>query len=160
MCKMACSRGVFVLVLMCYYTVSNAQESDFERGFNLMYKTYKNCEASGDVVPCLKVKALKLADRALKINTIPIFDGLNVVRNEEADARSMGVAEFDENALPVNAQEKENTLDNMIVDRVSRFLKTHSLQFSLPAMLGIPEDATQEGKYFKNGESGNLCRFY
>lgn len=154
---MACSRGVLVFVLLCCALSGvSTQESDLERGFNLIYKTYKNCEASGDVVPCLKIKALKLADRALKINTLPIFDGLNVVRNEEADARSMNAVDFDENALPVNAEEKESALDNLLVDRVARFLKTHSLQFSLPTMLGIPEDSTQEGNIFKK----KVCRFY
>ena len=46
-----------------------------ESGFRTIYNNYKQCEGDADVLSCLKLKALKLVDRALSINNIPIVEG-------------------------------------------------------------------------------------
>lgn len=132
--------------MFSYGVFGDDKESEVERGMNLLYRTYHHCEASGDLVPCLKIKALKLTDRALKINSIPLFEGLTIIRNEEGDGRAFTAPEFEENSLPQDPEKKDDALDTLLIDRVTRFLKSHSLQFSLPKFVGGPEDG-EEGSY-------------
>lgn len=39
---------------------------------------------------------------------------------------------FTENELPVEPEQREAEIDSLIVDRVARFLSSHTLQFRLP----------------------------
>ncbi|XP_065223388.1 uncharacterized protein LOC135847663 isoform X2 [Planococcus citri] len=41
-----------------------------ESGFRTVYNNYKQCEGDPNMLSCLKLKALKLVDRALAINTL------------------------------------------------------------------------------------------
>jgi len=134
---------VFVCVLASGLALPQP-ENEVDRGLRLLRNTYEKCEASGELVPCLKTKFVKLADRALKISNIPLFEGVTVIQNEDVGARAFSVPDFQEESLPQEATARDDVLDDLLIDRVSRFFKTHSLQFSLPNLLG-ESDGTEEG---------------
>lgn len=123
-------------------------ENEVEKGINMLYNVYRKCGESEDMFSCLKIRALKFADRAIKVNNIPLFVGMSVVRNEEAGSRAFSVPDFDENALPQDPEKKQETLDDLLVDRVTRFLKTHSVQFDLPKLVEDDKNEVEEGERY------------
>lgn len=115
-------------------------ENEVEKGLKMLYKVYQKCGETEDMFSCMKIRALRFAERAVKISTIPLFEGMSVVRNEETGGRAFSAPEFDENKLPANAEKRQELLDDLLVDRVTRFLKTHSVQFDLPKLVEDSED--------------------
>lgn len=130
------------------------QENEIEKGMNILYNVYKKCGETEDMFSCMKIRALKFADRALKVNTIPLFVGMSVVRNEEAGSRAFSVPEFNENELPQDPEKRQETLDDLLVDRVTRFLKTHSVQFDLPKFVeDTEENEVEQGEFPLNRDT-------
>lgn len=124
-------------------------ENEVEKGFKMLYNAYEKCGETPDMFSCMKVKAVRFADRALKINNIPIFEGITVVKNDESTSRSMPLAEFNENELPNESEKRHEALDDMIVDRVTRFLRTHSIQFDFQKFIGGSDKTDQEQGGYK-----------
>lgn len=59
---------------------------------------------------------------------IKITDGITLVKTDQvAEGRSLS-----ENELPVEPEQREAEIDSLIVDRVARFLGSHTLQFRVP----------------------------
>ena len=56
-------------------TTIKCDDLSLEVGFKTVYNNYKQCEDEADMLACLKLKAVKLVDRALSINNIPIIEG-------------------------------------------------------------------------------------
>lgn len=123
-------------------------------GIRVLYRTYERCEQQEDMLACLKLKALRFADRALKVKSIPLIDGVEVVKKAESeDSRRLSepLVEVSEEDLPADAEKRQETLDDFLIDRLSRFLRTHTIKFSLPKFIGDLNDNTgdmmiQEGE--------------
>lgn len=59
---------------------------------------------------------------------IKITDGITLIKTEQlAEGRSLS-----ENELPIEPEQREAEIDSLIVDRVARFLGSHTLQFRVP----------------------------
>jgi hypothetical protein len=104
---------------------------------------------------CLKLKALKFADRALQVKSIPIVEGVEIVKKEEAeDSRHLSepLVELDEADLPADPEKRQETLDELLIDRLLRFVRSYTLQFSVPKFLSDLDDATGEN-ILQEGES-------
>jgi hypothetical protein len=124
-------------------------------GIKLLYRTYEQCEQQQDMFACLKFKALKFADRALQVKSIPLVEGVEIVKKEDAEDRrhlNEPLVELNEADLPVDPDKRQETLDDILIDRLSRFLRTHTLQFSVPKFIGDLDDSTGE-KILQEGES-------
>ena len=48
---------------------------------------YSSCSDESDISVCLKLKALRFVDRAVRSADIEIFDGVNIVQTDEAKNR-------------------------------------------------------------------------
>lgn len=95
-----------------------------------MYKVYQEC-ASTDTISCLKLKLVAALDRAARsYSELPLFEGIKFVKDPQAAVPAAEVkteAEI-EATLPRSLEDKETALDNIITDRVSSFLGSHTLQ--------------------------------
>ena len=88
------------------------------------------------------MKAVGLLDRALALESpLQINEFMSLAKDPEAvenETTTSGPPPSErelEAALPRDDHERSSKLDDMIVDRLSRFLRTRTLQFSLPADL-------------------------
>lgn len=61
---------------------SSESTSGLLSGVRVMYKTYQQCEDQGEVMGCLKMRALRLLERALVLENIPLMDGKSLSIND------------------------------------------------------------------------------
>ncbi|XP_014599885.1 PREDICTED: uncharacterized protein LOC106784634 [Polistes canadensis] len=97
---------------------------------------YASCSGESDLSVCLKLKALRFVDRAAKAADINVIDGFRIVQIEEAksNSRADNARSYNdiESTLPSEIEAKEAAIDQAIIDRASKFLSTHTIEFSLP----------------------------
>jgi hypothetical protein len=104
---------------------------------------------------CLKLKALKFAERALRVKSIAVFDGVEIVMKGGAEvSRQMSepLVEVDEADLPVDPEKKHETLNDFLIDRLARFMTSHTLKLSVPKFVNDLSDSSGE-KMLEEGES-------
>lgn len=127
------------VVLIAFVASASAASSTSENAFRAMKRIYNVCEDSDELFKCMKIQALKLTDRALKLPNIKITDGLSIIKKEDAselESRSMGQVDFDSvkvMTLP-SAQ-----VDEMIVERINKFMDSHQLSVNVPRLLSSAE---------------------
>lgn len=136
---MAAFKVLTCVVLIASVANMSVASSPAESAFRAMKKIYNVCESSEELFKCMKVQALKLTDRALKLPNIKITDGLSIIKKEDAselESRSMNINEFDNEkvmSLP-SAQ-----VDDLIVDRINKFMDTHEVSVNVPRLLTSTE---------------------
>ena len=134
----------------------------FASGSKILYRAFQQCGEvrSGDVLTCLKLRALKFADRALGSDSIQVVDGVNIVRTlqktEDRSGRDLNlepIPEVNEAVLPTDPEEKQDKLNEMLLERMARFLQTHSMQFYMPRLMDelgqlFDDHPVEQGKIF------------
>ena len=123
-----------------------------EEGIETAYKFIQGC-GEKDMSLCLKMRALTLVDKALRRpDDLEIADGVSLVRtgSEAAsrglNARALSEAELDA-SLPKDSDEKDAQVETMLIDRVSRFLQSYTLQFKVPdSSISEVRKSLDEGK--------------
>lgn len=92
-------------------------------------KFYKHCENVDDIFLCIKQQALKLASRALKLQTITIVDGVSLLRRDD-------MAKASNNDVPTSEEELRNLssdeIDGSLLNSASKLLTNFQLQLNLP----------------------------
>lgn len=135
---MAAFKVISCVVLVALVANTSVASSPAESAFRAMKKIYNVCENSDEMFKCMKVQALKLTDRALKLPTIKITDGLSIIKKDEADSdsRSMNQVEFDnETVMDLPSAQ----VDDMIVERVNKFMDSHQVAVNVPRLLTSAE---------------------
>lgn len=137
--KMSAFKVFSSIILLALLANTSVSSSTTENAVRAMKKIYSVCENSEELFKCMKVQALKLTDRALKLPTIKITDGLSLVKKEDAlESRSLGQqnAEFDnEKAMKMTSAE----VDDMIVDHINSFMDSHQVAVNVPRLLSSTE---------------------
>lgn len=124
------------VVLIAFIANASAASSSTENAFRAMKKIYNVCEESDELFKCMKLQALKLTDRALKMPSIKITDGLSIIKKEETselESRSIGKIDFDSEKVS-SAQ-----VDEMIVERINKFMDSHQVAVNVPRLLTSAE---------------------
>lgn len=128
-----------VVLIALVANTSVASSSPAENAFRAMKKIYNVCENSEELFKCMKVQALKLTDRALKLPTIKITDGLTIVKKDEVsdlESRSMNQNEFDnEKVMEMSSAQ----VDDLIIDQVNKFMDSHQVSLNVPRLLSSSE---------------------
>lgn len=111
-------------------------------GVKYMYRVYRQCESDSDLVSCLKLRALRFSDRALSQSSIPVTDGLTLVNSVNKEGRSSNtIEEVDETSLPQDLEQRNDKLDELLVDRLGRFFSSFTVQMSMPKFNGEDSDS-------------------
>lgn len=134
-CKVICSVVCLIMLVQFNETSSSPAES----AFRAMKKIYNVCESSNELFKCMKIQALKLTDRALKVSNIKLMEGLSIVKKSDAtefDARSMSLNDASDNEIMSLPTDK---IDEMIADRVSKFTGSYQLNLNVPRMISSEE---------------------
>jgi hypothetical protein len=109
-----------------------------EEGVETAYRFLQSC-GHKEMSLCLKMRALTFVDRALRRpGDVVLTDGVSLVRTKdgldvsrEMNGRALSEAELDA-SLPKNADEKDAQVETLLVERIARFLQSHTLQFKVP----------------------------
>ncbi|XP_069690377.1 uncharacterized protein [Periplaneta americana] len=108
--------------------------------YRVMQRVLDDCIKSDDGVSCLKKKAVTFLDRVARLQNIPLFSGVSLAREEgEDDVPVPSEAEV-EATLPRDLDGKSDRLDQMIYDRLTNFLDSHTL------VMDFSEKAVEEGR--------------
>lgn len=133
---MAAFKVLSSVVLIALVASTSVASSPAENAFRAMKKIYNVCESSEEMFKCMKIQALKLTDRALKLPNIKLTEGLSIVKKDDApemDSRSMSLNDFDSETV------SSAEVDDMIVDRVNKFMDSHQISVNVPRLLTSSE---------------------
>ncbi|PSN57780.1 hypothetical protein C0J52_07266 [Blattella germanica] len=98
--------------------------------YKVLQRVLDDCIKSGDGVNCLKGRAVTFLDRVSKLESIPLFDGVALSKQDNADTASPVLNEAEiEASLPRDLSQKSDRLDQMIYERLTNFWNGHSLVF-------------------------------
>ncbi|XP_072935167.1 uncharacterized protein Osi11 [Epargyreus clarus] len=122
-------RGLLVLCLSAFLATASADT--FGVGLKLLGRMYDNCERSQEIIKCFKIQAAKLADRAARTETLPILDGVSLIRRaEQGRAFPSSLPEGDLNSLT------SDEVDKYLHLATSKLLQTHRVIIS-PTSVGV-----------------------
>nr|CAD7266607.1 unnamed protein product [Timema shepardi] len=140
---------LLVFFLTLFGAVVNSSESEEETnshngvlsGLKVVYHAYQSCESHRDVFACLKMRALRFADRAINADNIPVLGGVTFVKSSEEGRNILEpLQEVTEEGLPEDPEQRNQQLDELLVDRALRFFRGHTVQLSIPEILDEEED--------------------
>lgn len=122
-------------------------------GLEKVFKVMQECSEK-NIATCLKMRALQYVDRALrKSDNIDVFDGITLVKSESVESsrglngRSLSDSELDD-TLAKDEDEKDAQVENLLLDRVARFLESHTLQLKVPeSSISGMRRSLEEGKF-------------
>lgn len=134
-------------VLVIVLASANSQDNPGLRG---IIRVYDECSKADSFSLCLKKKAVTFMDRLSRMDKLSILDGVNVVKNENAPIPNMISEEQLENSLPRSLETKEETLDNMLIDKATTYLSSRTLQITLPQV-----DSQELGRAISEGENSS-----
>lgn len=141
-----------VIVLCCLVSFTLATSSDDEdkpkqnhqRGsssylsdIRYLYKTYSDCQTS-DLSTCLKLKLFTILDRISRsVKDYKVVDGLSFERetNEPIDITPLQSENDIDASLPRSLDDKDQTLNQLIYDKVLSFFGSHTLKVTIQRMI-------------------------
>jgi hypothetical protein len=77
-----------------------------------------------------------------------------VKKDDAEDSRQLNepLVEVDEADLPTDPEKRQETLDDFLIDRLSRFLRSHTLQLRVPKFISDLDESTGDNM-LEEGES-------
>lgn len=132
--------AVLVFLLCVSRTLT---EDNFEKtSLKVAIKVYDEC-SKGEFFPCLKKKAIVMLDRLSRMEKISLTDGVAIVKAED-DTQEKSNSTGDD--LERNLS-KEESLDELLVDKFSRLLGSRRIEISLPNILPKLEEGEKIKRY-------------
>ncbi|XP_058060533.1 uncharacterized protein LOC131211177 [Anopheles bellator] len=121
------------VVVVCVLAVAGRGYAAEDGTVRALRKVYSLCEDSDELLQCIKVQALKLTDRAMKLPSIKLLDGMALVKKADGESRSFA-------AEPATSEQElaklpSAKIDELLMQRAQRFLDSHQLQLNVPRML-------------------------
>ncbi|XP_063541916.1 uncharacterized protein LOC134750627 [Cydia strobilella] len=130
------SNTMFAKVVVVAAVLAVARSAPREdMGLKSMLRIYEECQRTNGIVPCLKKKAILFFDRVARMEAIPVIDGIEVIKSSEPEVAPISEKDI-EATLPRNLQDKDETLSEMLWDRIASFANSRTIQLSLPKMTG------------------------
>ncbi|KAJ0170874.1 hypothetical protein K1T71_013646 [Dendrolimus kikuchii] len=98
----------------------------------LAYDTYKDCSGN-DISHCLKQKLAKAINKVSKSEELSVLSGVTITKDKDAMINEVEVEEANPRSLD------ESSLDNLILDKIIRFMQSHTIQIKFPTSSDIEE---------------------
>lgn len=139
---------VYCAFAVALATVGFAGESWESASMRAVMKVYDECSKYEKFSPCLKKKALTFFNRLNRMDKLALTDELIVVKSPDATQNeTVTTDEQLENSLPKNLEERDAVLDTLLYDKVSSFIESRTIRFTLPKLsmneLGLDEGNMQ-----------------
>ncbi|XP_026282425.1 uncharacterized protein LOC113209223 isoform X1 [Frankliniella occidentalis] len=141
--------------------VASGRQAAADAGnWRLVGKLLLDCSRTGDLVGCLKLKAVATLGRALTSDAaIPIMEDLSLARDPDADVKVPETPQTEtelEATLPRALEERSGRLDRLLLERLDAFIRSRTVQFSMPLGLGVFEGRGKGGLGGKKGMGGYI----
>lgn len=104
--------------------------SSYLGDIKFLYKTYQEC-AAADLSTCLKLKLFTIIDRVSRsTNDFKVYEGVSFVQEgeEPVDKAPVKTEKEIEASLPRSLDDKESTLNSLIMDKIMSFFGSHTLK--------------------------------
>lgn len=138
---------MFRKVIILTITLVLLGQAKGDLGMKYMMRIYEDCQQTDGFVPCLKKKAILFFDRAARMQNIPVFPGVDIVKASGLEMPAISENDIDAN-LPRELGSKDETLSAMLWDKIATFANSRTVQFSLPKMTGEElNKEVEEGKH-------------
>lgn len=123
---------VLCVVLVCAsHNQQDTPTASSSSALNVLGKVYGQCENADEMVKCLKVQAIKLAARAIRVPTIQLVDGVSVIKRKGyRDSRSMV-----DNELNGLQQMSSDKIDGLLWSAAQQLMESHQLQVNVPRLI-------------------------
>lgn len=97
-----------------------------------LYKTYQDCAAS-DLSTCLKLRLYTIIDRVARSNSdFNVYEGVTFIKDGEQEEETVPKSEVEiEASLPRSLDDKDQSLNTLIMDRIMSYFGSHTLKVSL-----------------------------
>ncbi|KAJ9577085.1 hypothetical protein L9F63_006365, partial [Diploptera punctata] len=116
-------------------------------GLRFLLRLYDDCSKRDGLTPCLKMKAITFFDRAMRSTEISLTDSLVLVKAGEKEnkvesqnlhqasvGRSLSEDELEKSLENENYISRDNQLNQLLLERVSRFFNSFKVQIDLPKL--------------------------
>lgn len=136
-----------VKYLCLVFVLSTTSVLASQNAFRIFRKIYTGCEDSVDVLKCLKVQAIKMTDRALRMPNIKLIDGVSLLNKNTNDVysmRSIGDSTESEYSESELMRLPGNKVDRVLSDETSKFIETHQLQINVPELLKSSQESGRQ----------------
>ncbi|KAL7019386.1 hypothetical protein ACKWTF_011105 [Chironomus riparius] len=123
-----------VSVAIAHHDEEQQQARSYFGDAKYLFKTYQEC-ASQDLSTCLKLKLYTVVDRIARSNSdLKIYDGVTFVSEKVDEEHSPPKSEQEvEASLPRSLDDKEKSLNQMIMDRLLSYFDNHTLKVKFPS---------------------------
>ncbi|VEN34753.1 unnamed protein product [Callosobruchus maculatus] len=126
-------RGYHVIVCSLLAVSVIAQDSFDTSGVRIALKIYDDCAKADGFSPCLKKKAITFLDRLSRMEKLTIADGVVLARAADATKDGLPITEEQlENTLPRSSDAKDDALNGLLMDKVSNFIGSRTVEVALP----------------------------
>lgn len=133
---------VRIVLLLCLTVIgcSCAADNLDNIGLRIALRVYDECSRADGFSPCLKKKAITFLTRLEKMEKINIGEGINIVKTEANQPEVALSEEQIDKTLPRNLEDKDTALTTMLLDKLTSFVSSRTLQVTMPKIdLGLEE---------------------
>ncbi|XP_030768095.1 uncharacterized protein LOC115891695 [Sitophilus oryzae] len=141
-------RALSVLFLCFLFNCSGLCQESVPLPTKMFNRLVGKCLEKQDVVRCFKIQAVKASDRALKIKSINVANGLDIVGNDRQEKYARGLNLKEEKLENLTSDD----LDLLLADRTARFLESHRLNLDIPKLMDSAEKTVAEEGRGKKGQ--------
>lgn len=130
-------RQIVIVFVVMFAVMAHAMDSFDAAGLRVVVRVLDDCINSDGFSPCLKKKALTFVNRLSRMDRFPLTDEIVIIKSENSDNST---DKQNENALPRATDAREDTLDNMLLDRITSYIKSRTLQVTMPRLNELVEE--------------------
>lgn len=151
------------LIILAVWCVASSQAvpetGPLTSGIKMLRRIYDHCEKSEEIVKCLKVQAVKIADRAIKTENITLMDGFAVVKRKDAEIaegpRFLKSKEISDEEVRSMSSDQ---LDSVLAEKTAKFFNTHQVSMSMARLLSSSNGKENLGGMIEEGR-GKLKKY-
>lgn len=134
-----------VFVLGVVASTAMASDSYDNVGVRIALRVYDECSKADGFTPCLKKKAITFLTRLSRMDKITLGEGINVVKAEDEAIQENTITEDQlEKTLPRSGDARDAALDEMLMEKLTSFISSRTLQITLPKIDLGPEEGMQD----------------
>lgn len=121
--------SIVCTVFLCF-SVFPSQSFDLpSAGAKTIHRLYLECARADDgFSPCLKKRAITFVDRLTNMETLPLAEGLQVVKT----GVPVALKSVEDLSSTRSLQERDLELTNMLIERVANYLNTRTMEITFP----------------------------
>lgn len=123
---------IIVLFLATSFLSAFAQDQFQSTGIRVAFKILEDCVTADIFSSCLKKKAITFIDRLGRMEKFSLTDGIKIIHSTDALSNGTTTEYQMENATQRSSSAKDNILNGMLLDKVSNFIGSRTLEITMP----------------------------